>query len=298
MLRVVSYINKSNLTIWGLIALLMLAAFVDVALSDHRRLAMETETAPQEVELPIIMYHGVMEEPEQQGQYVISPALLESDLAYLRRRGYTTVTVGELLDYVDKGAPLPEKPIMLTFDDGYYNNYRYAYPLLCKYGMTAVIAPIVRWTVFYSDTPSEQDRVLYSHLTWEQLREMTRSGTIELQNHSYDMHYVTAGKRRGTLRLTGETMEVYGRTLQEDVLRAQTLLTQEVGVTPQAFVYPFGAMEEGAEALLRQLGFRATFTCESRLNHLTRDPECLYGLGRYLRPSGSDSETYFSGILK
>ncbi len=298
MIRVISYFNKSNLTIWGLILLLVLASFADVALSDRLQPATDTVATVQEVELPIIMYHGVLENDAKQGRYVISPALLESDLAYLKQQGYTTVTVGDLLDYVDKGTSLPDKPIMLTFDDGYYNNYRYAYPLLQKYGMTAVIAPIVRWTAFYSETPSEQDRPLYSHVTFAQIAEMVQSGTVEIQNHSYDMHYTAAGKRKGTLRLAGETEESYEAAFREDVQKAQTLLTEQAGVTPTAFAYPFGAIEEGTEDILRELGFRATFTSESRINRLTRDPDCLYGLGRYLRPLGSDSKTYFNGILK
>ena len=298
MIRVVSYFNKSNLTIWGLILLLMLASFTDVALSDRLQPAAGTAATVEEVELPIIMYHGVLEDKAKQGRYVISPALFESDLAYLKQQGYHTVTVADLLDYVDKGIPLPEKPIMLTFDEGYYNNYRYAYPLLQQYDMRAVIAPIVRWTAFYSDTPSEQDRPLYSHVTWAQISEMAQSGTVEFQNHSYDMHYTAPGKRKGTLKLAGETEEAYAAALREDVQKAQTLLIEQAGVTPTAFAYPFGAIEKGAEDILRELGFRATFTSESRINRLTRDADSLYGLGRYLRPLGSDSKTYFTGILK
>ena len=101
-------------------------------------------------ELPIIMYHGLLKEEARQGKYVLSPAQFESDLKYLKENGYHTVVVQDLIDYVEKGVPLPEKPVMLTFDDGYYNNYYYAFPLLEEYDAKIVISPICRYTDEYS----------------------------------------------------------------------------------------------------------------------------------------------------
>ena len=72
---------------------------------------------------------------------MLSPAQFESDLKYLKENGYHTVVVQDLIDYVEKGVPLPEKPVMLTFDDGYYNNYYYAFPLLEEYDAKIVISP-------------------------------------------------------------------------------------------------------------------------------------------------------------
>ena len=94
----------------------------------------------EEIILPIIMYHSLLKDEKYQGKYVLSPDLFESDLKYLEQNGYTTIVIQDLIDYFDKGTPLPEKPIMLTFDDGYYNNYLYAYPLLKKYNSKAVIS--------------------------------------------------------------------------------------------------------------------------------------------------------------
>ena len=89
----------------------------------------EMALAEEGVHLPVLMYHSILKDSARQGQYVISPSVLSADLDALQQRGYQTVTVSDLLAYVYDGVSLPEKPVMITFDDGYYNNYVYAYPL-------------------------------------------------------------------------------------------------------------------------------------------------------------------------
>lgn len=246
------------------------------------------------IALPIVMYHGLLKEKSRQGAYIISPDLLESDLKYLKDHGYETVVVQDLLDYVHKGTPLPEKPVMLTFDDGYYNNYVYAYPLMQQYACKMVLSPIGRYTEEYSQT--NDNHANYSHVTWTQLKEMIDSGWVEVQNHSYNMHSTT--KRQGAKKASGESVEQYTQALTEDALRMQEAVTQNLGVTPTAFTYPFGAYSKESLSILKNLGFQSTLTCESRINTITRDPECLYGLGRYLRPSGVDTDTYFTQTVK
>ena len=90
------------------------------------------------VKLPIIMYHSLLNDSKLQNEYVISPEIFENDLKYLKNNGYSFLTVDDLIKYTSSDITLPEKCIMLTFDDGYYNNYYYAYPLLKKYNAKAV----------------------------------------------------------------------------------------------------------------------------------------------------------------
>ncbi len=247
------------------------------------------------IPVPVIMYHSLL--PEGNSDYIVDPALFEQDLQYLQKAGYTTVTVADLIAYVDEGIPLPDKPIMLTFDDGYYNNYLYAYPLLKRYGMRAVISPIASVTEFYSDNPTEQDKPRYSHVTWEQLTEMVQSGVWEIQHHSYDLHHTDRG-RKGVAQKRDEDGRDYREILENDLVKASTLLKERVGVDTTAFVYPFGAYTTGTDPLLRNAGFRATLSCEQRISRISRDPDSLWRLGRYLRPGGVDSHTYFASIFQ
>lgn len=71
------------------------------------------------VRVPVIMYHAVMDDASRLGKYVISPEELESDFKWLSENGYTAVLSEDLINYTESGAALPEKPILLTFDDGY-----------------------------------------------------------------------------------------------------------------------------------------------------------------------------------
>lgn len=245
-------------------------------------------TTPEEgVAVPIIMYHSILDNPSRAGDYVITPDQFESDLRYLKERGYATVVVADLIAYVREGIPLPEKAVILTFDDGYYNNYRYAHPLLQKYGMQAVISPIGVWSEHYTAHPSERDHDNYSHLTWEQLKTMVESGVWEVQNHSYDLHHIEGGQK-GAAKRKDETDDAYRRRLTTDLSQAQTALTTKVGVTPTCFAYPFGAISEASQGVLEELGFSASLSCEERTAVITRDPACLWRLGRYLRPTNKD----------
>ena len=83
------------------------------------------------------MYHNLAQEGS--GNDTISVQRLEEHLAALQDAGYTTITFQDLLAYVEQGTELPEKPVLLTFDDGYESNYTLAYPLLQQYQMKATI---------------------------------------------------------------------------------------------------------------------------------------------------------------
>lgn len=105
--------------------------------------------------LPVIMYHSVLENREEHigNSFVISPETLRSDLEYLTKHGYTGIFMSDLIDYVNNGGDLPEKPILLTFDDGYDNNYSQVLPLLEEYRMKAVVCIIGAFVEHqYADT--------------------------------------------------------------------------------------------------------------------------------------------------
>ncbi len=234
--------------------------------------------------LPVLMYHSILNEESRAGDYIITPEMFESDLKKIKERGYTTVNCGDLIDYVYNGKELPEKPVMITFDDGNYNNYTYALPLLEKYDMKCVISVVGAFSDMYSSEGAIiNDR--YSYLSYDLIKEMAQSGRVEFGNHSYYMHNMS--KRKGVLKQKGENEDMYKNILTADVEKLQDTLFEKCGVLPVAFAYPYGAVNNRAKSIVEELGFKVTLGCEEGMNNIT-SPDSLYDLKRYNRSSKFD----------
>lgn len=249
-----------------------------------------------ELKVPIIMYHSILNNPQKTGKYIITPTQLEKDLLCLLDNDYHTITTEELINYVYNNIELPTNPIILTFDDGYYNNYSYVYPLLKKYNMKAVISIIGIETDRYSQEGSILNNN-FSHLTWSQVEELSNSGLVEILNHTYDMHsYKT---RNGINKKDGESQETYERKLTENVLLLDKKLKHHIGKCNNTFTYPFGAAPKYAYSIIKELGFKATLSCTEGINYISHNPECLYLLKRINRASGLSSKDFFkkNGII-
>lgn len=231
-----------------------------------------------EIQLPIIMYHSVLKDKARTGKYIITPSSIRSDLEYLSEHGYTGITVSDLTAYVFRGEPLPQKPVMLTFDDGHYNNLTYLPPLLEEFGFPAVISVVGQYVELYTENGDTNPN--YAYLNLDAIAELLSTGRIEIQSHTYSLH--TLGLRRGAAKIASESPSDYERLLSGDLMRLQRLLLP-CGAIPVALAYPFGAYSAESDGIIRRLGFVCTFTCEEKLNLITSSPESLFGLGRFNR---------------
>jgi len=240
------------------------------------------------VSLPVIMYHDILK--SRKNRYTITPDAFESDLKWLCENGWQTVGVQDIIDYVEKGAALPEKPVMLTFDDGYYNNLFYADPLLEQYQMKAVIFVVGDYT---DKAVMEGVKKQHSsYILWDDQRRMAESGRWEIQNHSYHLHRIKGGVR-GVSRLRGEDDEAYRARLRDDFQKLDDKIETVTGVRPQAFAYPFGHLAEMAEASLRDAGHKASFTsCDGIALLRMGDPESLRLIQRRLRAPGKGVKAF------
>lgn len=256
-----------------------------IALKNPIFFAKENESAT----VVILMYHSLLKDPARHGKYVVSPDLFESDLKYLKEHGYSFVGIQELIDFVYSGAPLPKKSVVITFDDGYYNNYLYAYPLLEKYDAKMVISVIGKYTDLYD---GEKPNAYYSHVTWDMINEMLASGRVEIGNHTYSMH--TNGERRGSKKIKGETNEHYSKILTEDIGKLQAEMFEHTGTYPSVYTYPFGAISNASFGIIADMGFLASLSCAEKPSTVTRGkPESLRCLGRFLRPTKISSADFF-----
>ncbi len=234
------------------------------------------------IKVPIIMYHSILKDPARSNKYTITPAVLEEDLKYIKANGYETITISDLISYVYDDKPLPPKPIILTFDDGHYNNYGYLYPLLEKYDMKAVISIVGSYTDKFSET--DEANLNYSYLRWKDINELISSGRVEFQNHTYNLHDNTHG-RIGAKKKKGESDDEYKKILEEDINKLQNEFKENTGYVPTCFTYPFGGISNSSLDIIKELGFKASLSCEEGINKITKNPNSLYLLKRYNRPS-------------
>jgi len=208
-----------------------------------RRLGLDPPADP----LPILMYHHVAEDGEECGDMAVTVSRLREDFQYLAGQGYTPVLPRDLLE----PDSLPDKPVLLAFDDGYTSSYARLFPLLQAFGFHAVVCPIV-------GMPDGMDRE-DGYCTWEMLREMTASGLVEIGSHTYALHnldnhgnYVPGGPN-GVQRRAGETDEAFQERVLDDIQRSFDRLTEELGTPPTCFAYPFGVTDPDADALVDAL---------------------------------------------
>ena len=172
--------------------------------------------------LPILMYHDVTDGPTSDNPMVVTTEKLEGDLCWLKENGYHTILPRELT----AGEPLPEKPVMITFDDGYVSNYRLLFPLLQKYQMKPAICLIVSLT--------DKDPEGHGHLTWDMCREMQASGLVEIASHTYALHnleqngdYFAKGVN-GIQRKTGESSWQFQMRVLTDLKKSRDILQREL----------------------------------------------------------------------
>ena len=249
---------------------------------------------PEERKLPILMYHMILKNPHKENRFIISEKTFEEDLKYIKSNGFQTILIADLIAFSQGEKDLPEKPILLTFDDGAYNNFLYAFPLAQKYGAKFVFSPIAKESERYTEIKDENP--LYAHAGWEAISKMSESGLVEIQNHTYNMHSCH-GPRIGCKKRNEESLQNYEAKLKEDLNKAQDLIEKNTGKRPTAFFYPFGAKSDCSEKIIRSLGFKATFICESKVNTIKKNsPETLFQLGRFLRPPNVPSEVFFKKL--
>ncbi len=164
-------------------------------------LAVSGKSDEEGIPVPVLMYHQVSNKPSKLGVYVVSVSELEDDIKKILDRGFTPMLASELLESCQSCTPLPEKPVLITFDDNYMSDFIYVLPILQKYGVKANFAVVGALADLYS---SGIDRhVDYAQCTWDEIRQMRDSGLCEFLSHSYDMHNYK--KRKGILRTSSET---------------------------------------------------------------------------------------------
>ena len=241
------------------------------------------------VKLPIVMYHHISKRPECWNDYVVSIEEFSSDMEYLNNMGWESISVKELLAWYRGEFVMPEKPVIISFDDGFSSAVEYAEPIMKKYGFKGVAAIIGSVCEEYS-LNGEYDPE-WSALSWEAARAMTERGVLEVQCHTWDLH--EKDRTVGCSKRWGENVEAYRRRLSGDLSKFIISCREKNVDHTYTIAYPFGAYDKSTTEAVRDMGFEAAFTCTEKINILTGNKDELYHLGRYNRPHGISSEKFF-----
>ena len=248
----------------------------------------------KEALVPVIMYHLVTENSRYVGKFGIRPSELEDDLKFLKENGYNTVVMQDLINFVEKGKRLPKNPIVLTFDDGNSSDFNHLYPLLKEYDMKAVISIIGRAVDQNTEEHAKYPAAKYPNLTWAQVKELHDSGIIEVQSHGYNVHGPA-----GSGKVKSESADEYHRRLTADLTKLQDRCKEHLNYEPTTFCYPLGVISKGSHAVLEEMGFKASLSCQEGINIIKHgEKECLLKLNRNNRPSGKPIEKVLDDIWK
>lgn len=244
----------------------------------------EPEPIAQEVYVPTLMYHHITNEFSNGA--TITPELFEEHMQTIVNNGYTPVLFDDMINFVyNPKARLPEKSVCITFDDGYLSNYEYAYPILKEKNIKANISIIGH--AIGMDTYKDTSHPMIPHFDMIQALEMQKSGLIQIENHTYDMHqesFLEDGEyiRENAIKLQNETEENYILSMQDDFNTMKNIFNDYLGKDTLVFTYPHGKNTELSEKVLKDLGVVMTITTQNGNNLIQKgNSECLYKIKRY-----------------
>ena len=223
--------------------------------------------------VPVLLYHHTQPQSDAiakgQTSLTVDSTVFDGQMAYLASNGYTTLSAQQLVDAILSHSPIPAKSVVVTLDDGYLDNYMYAFQSFKKYHITANVMVPTGLLGANSGTNT--------YYTWDNLKEMVNSGLVFPYNHTWSHYAMAAGP---------DSKDVY------EIQTAQQQLQQNLGKTSPIFVYPYGS---GANLpwvwkLLKANGFVAAFStlngryqCEGNIYalpriHIGNAPLSAYGI--------------------
>lgn len=217
-------------------------------------------------EVPVLLYHHVVminkkTKADENNYSVMMNVDFEEQIKYLYESGYNTITFKQLYQHLYEGRKLPENPILITFDDGYYSNYRVGYPILKKYGFTASEFLIVdKVKERYYDVDYDYPT---SKLSWDHVKKM--ADVFEFHSHTNNMHILDS-KGKGYLVSKG------AQEVEDDVLAALNGLQRNNVDRFRVFAYPYGQYNENVIDILKLYDYKMAVTVENGLAYKDQSP--------------------------
>ncbi|MPW23828.1 polysaccharide deacetylase family protein [Paraburkholderia sp. CNPSo 3157] len=231
--------------------------------------------------VPVLMYHHVSTSP---GMITVTPEHFAEQIACLAQLDYRTLSARQFADYL-AGAPVPPKSVVITFDDGYLDNWVHAHPILQRHGFSALCFLVSAWPGEGAPRPNaaggdiaalprllghEDGESAIEHgraddviLRWSEIEAMRHAGTFEFHSHTHT--HVRWD------RLTQDRDEKRER-LRDDLVKARATLRQRLGDVSDHLCWPQGYYDDDYSEIALAAGFRHFYTCDRGTNPVQRQP--------------------------
>lgn len=231
----------------------------------------------QEYQFVTLTFHDVRDDVAAVGDrdmYAISTKNLAQYFAWLKQEGWNPIRLEDVWQARVAKKPLPPKAVLLTFDDGALSSYNRVFPLLKQYGYPAVFAIPTSWINGNTKDPYEAYGV-GNIMTWDQMREMQKSGLAEFASHSDNMHHGILANPQKNMQPAAITREylpqtqnyeseqAYQQRVVDDLKKSKEVLKQELGIDTQTVFWPYGAVTKESELLANRAGLPMSFSLGS-----------------------------------
>lgn len=281
-------LRRACRVLWLVLAACLLAACakdIPVFTPPAQRPAAAAEQPWPRNHVVVLAYHDVEDKDPDQAYLSVRTDHLVGQLAWLRENGYRAVSVDQVLAARRGGPPLPERAVLLTFDDGYRSFYTRVLPILKAYRWPAVLAPVGSWLdtppgqpVDFGGTPTARERLL----NWQQLREIAASGLVEIGAHTDALHYGVRANPQGNTEPAAavrafdagsgryESDAAQQARLRDDVARITAKVRAVTGKPVRVWIWPYGAEGGAALRIVAEHGYQMALTLEDGLATVDR----------------------------
>ncbi|WP_053372069.1 polysaccharide deacetylase family protein [Paenibacillus sp. FJAT-27812] len=219
-------------------------------------------------EVAVLMYHDI--KPVPKGDSIIAVERFEKQMSLLKQNGFKVISLAQYESFMLANGEVPDNAVLITFDDGYESFYQYAFPILKKYGYSAVSFVIV-------SSVGDHTKPETTKLGWDQMRAMQKEG-MSFRSHTYDMHQYSAVNEAGDTTPVMvrpiydkknqriETKDEYVKRVIADLRKAEESLRSELGNTQSAIAFPFGAYNAVVSELTNEAGIPIRFSTREGIN--------------------------------
>lgn len=211
--------------------------------------------------IPVLMYHKVNPDRKTGGLGLrVLPKDFDWQMDYLYKHGFHTVSLEDVIDYWHHKKPLPPNPIVITFDDGYQDNYTYAFPILKKYHFTATIFVVVNSigkTNFFDADRKVQP--VNKMLSLKQIKELNAYG-ITIGAHTMNHPHLA---------------KISLDQAREEIINSKKALEKILGKPVLVFSYPYGSYDKNVEKIVKEAGYKAAVTTRQGINFPDSDHYAL-----------------------